>query len=168
MSERGKKIFLGICIIIPFVLYCAYYYSIMIKNAPCKFAEFESLTFKYWQGDRLINQYESKTGIYKYVNDQDSMITSKVKLNKDDLLYLHRKAAEQGFWNFPDNITGLDSSSKTSRTPHYYIEYKYQHKTKKVLFDGTYNQDQKLKDAAKQLVLEISTVINDAEDRGKK
>ncbi|MGB4774197.1 MAG: hypothetical protein WBP45_03420 [Daejeonella sp.] len=166
MSERNKKIFLIICIVIPFILYCVYYYSVMVKNAPYKFSEFKSIKFKYGLGDSLINQYDSETGVYQYVNDHDSLIKTTVKLRKDDLLYLHRKAAEQGFWNFPDELSGIKKPGRSS--PHYYIEFNYQRKSKHVLFDGDYNSNIKLRDAAIQMAKEISTVINDAEDKHKK
>ena len=168
MSERGKKIFLAICIITPFLLYCVYYYSIMIKNAPYKFSEFKSLTFKYGLGDSLINQYDSKTGNFQYVNERDSLIKTNIKLSKDDLLYLHRKAAEQGFWNFPEELSGANNPNRSKNSPHYYIEFNYQRKSKHVLFDADYNSNVKLRDAAAQMAKEISTVISDAQDKAKK
>ena len=168
MTDRSKKIFLAICIITPFLLYCFYYYGIMIKNAPYKFSEFESITFKYGLGDSLVNQYNSKSGEYQFLNSRDSLVKTNLKLSKDDLLYLHRKAAEQGFWNFPEVFSGSNTSGGSSKAPHYYIEYKYKNKSKHVLFDAAYNDKPKLGDAARQLVKEITTVINDAQDRGSK
>ncbi len=165
MSDRGKKIFLGVCIIAPFLIYMVYYYSIMVKNAPYRFTDFESLTFKYGLGDSLVNQYDSKTGYYQYVNSRDSLVKTKVKLRKDDLLYLHRKAAELGFWNFPENIEGDSENGKAANTPHYYLEYKYKNKTKHILFDVAYRDDPKLNDAAKTLITEVSNMINDVRDR---
>lgn len=168
MSERGKKIFLAICIITPFLLYCVYYYSIMVKNAPYRFSDFESITFKYGLGDSLINQYNSKTGDYQYVDSRDSLIKVKVRLRKDDLLYLHRKAAELGFWNFPDEISGEDMPGRSLNSPHYYIEYKYKDKTKHILYDAQNSENPKLNDAAKSLITEISNMINDTRDRDLK
>ncbi|MFA6946348.1 MAG: hypothetical protein WC220_10660, partial [Pedobacter sp.] len=140
MSDRGKKIFLAICIITPFLLYTVYYYSIMVKNAPYRFSDFESITFKYGLGDSMINQYYSKTGEFQYVNQDDSLVKTTVKLKKDDLLYLHRKAAELGFWNFPDELSGENNPDRSKNSPRYYIEFKYKDKTKHVLYDISYNQ----------------------------
>ncbi|HEY1009468.1 MAG TPA: hypothetical protein VGE58_05130, partial [Daejeonella sp.] len=78
----------------------------MVKNAPYRFSDFDSITFRYGLGDSLINTYSSKTGDYQYINSRDSLVKETVKLRKDDLLYLHRKAAELGFWNFPREISG--------------------------------------------------------------
>jgi hypothetical protein len=164
MTNKSKKIFLALSVIVPFMLYCFYYYGMMVKNAPYKFSEFESLTFKYGPGDSLINQYESKTHHYQFVTKADSLVKKKVKLTKDDLLYLHRKAAQLGFWDFPSEVTNTEESSNPS-SPRYYIELKYQRKTKKVLFDSDYNGDPKLKDAVRLLIEEIDRTISDAEDR---
>ncbi len=168
MSDRFKKIFLALSIIVPFLLYCIYYYAGMIKNAPYKFTEFESLTFKYGLDDSLINQYDSKTGNYQYVNDRDSLVKAHVKISKDDLLYLHRKAADLGFWDFPEQIIPSDKTAKTSKSPRYYLEFKYKRKTKHILFDLNYTDDPKLKDAARVLIEQVNRTINDAEDRGRK
>src|SRR5690606_14835823 len=92
MSDRSKKIFLVICIIVPFLLYCFYYYSQMFKKAPFRFSDFESVVLKYGEGNDLINQFDSETGQYQYVNTRDSLVTDTVRLRKDDLQYLHGKA----------------------------------------------------------------------------
>src|ERR1700761_1992597 len=98
--KRLKKIFLALSLAIPFLIYCVYYYSIMIGNAPYRFSDFQSFSFQYGTGDSLINKYDSKTGDYQYLNDHDSLIKKHLKLNSNELLYLHKKAAYWGFWNF--------------------------------------------------------------------
>lgn len=165
MSDRAKKIFLAICIITPFILYTVYYYSIMVKNAPYRFADFESITLNYGLGDSLINRFNSKTGDYQFLNTRDSLIKTNVKLKKDDLLYLHRKAAELGFWNFPEEITADDDTQRSVNAPHYYLEFKYKEKSKHILFDAEYTEDPKLRDAAKQLITEVSNMISEARER---
>ncbi|HET8830000.1 MAG TPA: hypothetical protein VFM79_11700, partial [Pelobium sp.] len=148
---------------VPFALYCIYYYSIMIKNAPYKFTEFENITLKAGAGGSLDKTFSSKTGEYQYLNTQDSLIKQHVKLSKDDLLYLHRKAADLGFWNMPQDMIG-DTSGKS---PRYVIEYNYQRKNKIIEIDGAYNGDPKLKDAALELIKTINKTIELAADRTK-
>lgn len=164
MSDRGKKIFLALSIAVPFLIYCVYYYGMMVKNAPYKFSEFESLTFKYGLGDSLINRYDSKTGHYQYLNERDSLVKKRVKLTKDDLLYLHRKAAEYGFWDYPSELNGPELA-KGQSSPHYYLEFRYKRKTKKIMFDLNYNGNPKLKDAVRELIEIVSKTINTAEAR---
>ncbi len=167
MSDRSKKIFLAFSIIVPFMLYCVYYYGMMIGNAPFKFSEFESIDFKYGEGNNLNNNYNSKTGKYQYVNNHDLLVVKTVRLTQDDLLYLHRKAAELGFWDFPKEILGDSSRKEIKNSLHYYIAFHYKRKSKIVLFDTAYNDDPKLRDAAAQVVKEIQQRLADAEDRSK-
>lgn len=168
MSDRSKKIFLAIAIVLPFLVYCVYYYGVMIKNAPYKFTEFESITLKYGAGEGLVNQYDSKTGRYAYLDDHDSLVVKKIRLNKDDLLYLHRKAVTLGFWDFPEQLTGPNAVDRHSNVPIYYLEYNYKRKSKKLRFDADFNGDPKLKEAAKLLLEEVQKTLKDAEDRSTK
>lgn len=169
MSDKAKKVFLTLTIVVPFLLYCIYYYSRMLKNAPYKFTEFKSFVIKYGDGDSLVNQYNSLTGEYQYLNKHDSLIKTNLLLTKDDLLYLHRKAADLGFWDFPSYELNSDTTKFAGhKPPRYYIEFNYQRKSKKVLFDASFDGDSRLKDANVDLIKEIMTVLADAEDRKKK
>lgn len=162
MSDKAKKIFLAITIIVPFVLYCTYYYGKMIKNAPYKFAEFEYLELKAGIGNHYEKTYNSKTQVYQYVNLNDSLVNRKVKLSKDDLLYLHRKAAELGFWDWPSNML-----SNKEDSPRYYLEFVYQRKKKVIELDADFNENPKLKDAALQLIKTVEKTIEEADARMK-
>lgn len=154
-------------IVVPFMLYCVYYYSHMIGNAPYKFTEFVSLDFKYGLGNNLINTYNSKTGRYQYVNNHDSLVVKRVILNKDDLLFLHGKAAELGFWDFPKEILGDTTGRNGRQSMHYDLAFHYQRKSKEVLIDEAYDQDLRLRDAAMQMVKLVQSRLADAEDRTK-
>jgi hypothetical protein len=46
----------------------------MIKNAPYRFKDFQSISFQFGEKDSLVNQYDSKTGDYQYLNKRDSLI----------------------------------------------------------------------------------------------
>ncbi|GAB3906435.1 hypothetical protein [Mucilaginibacter boryungensis] len=166
MSNTNKKIFLTLSITVPFLLYCIYYYGIMIKNAPYKFAEFDHISIQYGTGDSLLNKYNSKTADYQFLNKRDSLIKKKLHLKHNDLLYLHRKAAELGFWDFPRNETFTGDTTKTSnpKVPRYIIEFGYKRKTKRVIFDANFDGNPKLKDANMQLIKEILGVINTADE----
>jgi hypothetical protein len=162
-SKRFKKVFLGFCIAIPFLVYCVYYYSIMIGNAPYRFSDFESFSIQYGTGDSMVNKYDSKTGDYQYLTDHDSLIKKHLVLNSDQLLYLHRKAAYWGFWNFPTVELNDSAKAKGINAPHYLIQFNYKHKSKKVLFDAAFDGDIKLRDANQGMIAEIEKVLNEAE-----
>jgi hypothetical protein len=169
MSSRAKKIFLILCIVVPFLFYCVYYYGMILKDAPFKFKEFKSFVIQYGTGDSLINKYNSATGEYQYVNKRDSLIKVNMRLTNSDLLVLHRKAAELGFWDFPADERNTDTTHLNgNKPPRYIIEFNYLHKSKKVIYDANFVGPQKLEDANQQMVKEIQSVLSGAEARQKK
>ncbi|RYY37313.1 MAG: hypothetical protein EOP46_03195 [Sphingobacteriaceae bacterium] len=167
MSSGRKKIFFALSIIVPFLLYCGYYYGMMVKNAPYKFAEFKSIVFEYGNGDSLVNKYNSATRNYQFVNSRDSLIKMKLFVSKDELLYLHRKAAELGFWDFPANQINTPGKIEPN-VPHFKIQYNYLRKSKTVIFASNFEGPEPLVDANKRLIKEIQRILNDAEVRSKK
>jgi hypothetical protein len=70
-----------------------------------------------------------------------------------------------GFWDMPEVLSGKGKADYNKNSPHYYLEFKYKRKSKHVLFDTEYNEKQNIKDAARQLIEEVTKTINDAEDR---
>lgn len=164
MSDRTKKIFLAICIVLPFLLYCFYYYSQMFKNAPFRFADFESIVLKYGEGEDLVNQFDSKTGRYQFVNTQDSMVVDTVRLRKDDVQYLHGKATQLGFWNLPDDMTS-GKSDETKPVARFYLQFNYKEKSKEVTFDADFDGNTKMRDVARTMVDEAMRIVNDARVR---
>jgi hypothetical protein len=91
-------------------------------------------------------------------------------LTKDNLLYLHRKAADLGFWDFPAVELNSDTNKLYNglKPPRFYIEFNYERKSKKVLFDASFDGDARLKDANEHLITEIKHVLADAQDRQQK
>lgn len=168
MSILSKKIFLAICIIIPFVLYCVYYYGHMVKNAPFRFSDFQSLEFSYGSIGHMDNRLNSATGEFQYLNSHDSVIQGKLRLRKDDLLYVHRKAMEYGFWNFPDDMTSIGTDIDSAKSVRFFLKLNYEEKSKEVLFDSQYDGDPRLKDAAVAMIQEMRRVLSDAEDKMQK
>jgi len=145
------------------------YYGQIFKPSPYDFSEFKSIVFKYGEGDSLVNQYNSATGEYQYLNRQNILVKTRLYLTHNDLLYLHRKAAEVGFWDFPAKLLNTDTTNTNGAKPfEYRIELNYQHKTKTVLFDANYNGSPQLADANRLLIQEIQSVISEADDRQKK
>jgi len=169
MSNRGKKIFIIVSIVIPFLIYCVIYYTPILRNAPFKSAEFVSLNYKWGVGKTLDNSYNSATGEYQYLNDKDSLVKTNVKLRKDDIIYLHNKATQIGFWNFPELIANKTVDTTNAKVLRYELEFKYQHTSKKVVYLSDYQEIPKLRDLAVQMKTLVEQTINSAEERyGKK
>ncbi len=167
MSDRSKKIFLAVCIIVPFFLYCYYYYSTMLRNAPFRFSDFESIVLKYGEGEELPNQFDTRTGIFQYLNTRDSLVYDTLRLRNDDLLYLHRKAAELGFWNLPEDMTTPPDTSRADDIPRFYLEFNYKEKSKIVTLDADFEAPEKMKGTAKSVIDEVRRVISDVRDRSQ-
>jgi len=165
MNKNLKKVFLGISIALPFLIYCVYYYSMMIRNAPYKFSEFQSIKFEYGTDDSLLNKWDSRTGEYQYLDAHDSLIKKHIHIRNDDLLYLHRKAAELGFWNFPNREVNDFLKVRGIKSTHYVMQFNYKRKSKTVVFDEAFDGDPKLKDANEQMIKIIEKVLADEENK---
>ncbi|WP_245153205.1 hypothetical protein [Sphingobacterium sp. CZ-2] len=163
MSDRSKKIFLALSIIVPFMLYCVFYYSNMIKNAPFRFTDFESLELTYGFPDSMLNYYNSKTHQYNYLTKEGQLVKDTLTLKKDELLYLHRKAQEFGFWNVDnDMITPEEGRKQGQRVARYKLTFTYKEKSKTVTMDADYPGNPKMVEAARTTVDEVLRMLASA------
>ncbi len=165
MNHKVKIIFLSLTIVVPFLIYCIVYYTPIINNAPFKYAEFVSMEVKWGLGNNLENSYNSATGEYHYMNPKDSLIKKTVKLRKNDIVYLHSKANELGFWNLPDTIKNAGTNAKTDSGLRYVMTMNYKRKSKTVVFFANYNIVPKLRDVAEQSKKLLLNTVNTAEER---
>ena len=168
MTSRGKKIFLASTIIIPFLIYCIVYYAPIIRNAPFKAKEFVSLEYKWGAGNNLENSYNSATGEYKYYNNNDSLIITKIELNDRDKKFLDSNADEQGFWNLPDIVANTEGDLQNSKAPRYFMKFNYQKKSKEVTYLSDFNGNPKMRGAAAQMQKVIEQRLIDLEEKAKK
>jgi hypothetical protein len=144
-------------------------YQQMFKPLPYDFSEFKSIVFEYGENDSLVNQYNSATGEYQYLDRSNSLIKTHLYLTATDLLYLHRKAAESGFWDFPSKEINTDTTNNNGVKPtEYLVELNYQHKTKKVLFSTNYEGPPELIEANRLFIKEIQDILSQAGERQKK
>jgi ribonuclease BN (tRNA processing enzyme) len=168
MSTKGKKIFLLLTVVLPFLAYCYFYYQPILKNAPFRSDEFVSFQYKWGVGAELANSYDSATGEYQYLNKKDSLVRTNVKLRQNDIIYLHNKANELGFWNFPDVIANAGTTVKNSKVLRYEFVFNYKRKTKKVVYLTDYSDIPKLSTVAGQMKTLVQQTIDDAEERYSK
>jgi hypothetical protein len=168
MSTNAKRIFLLLTIVVPFLAYCIIYYTPIIRNAPFRSNEFVSFTYKWGMGNDLVNSYNSATGEYQYLDKRDSLIKTNVKLRQNDIIYLHNKANELGYWNFPDVIANAGTDLNKSKVLRYVFQFNYKRKSKKVIFVTDFNDIPKLGDVAGQMRTLVENTINDAQERYNK
>lgn len=165
MSKRFKTIFLSVTVVLPFLMYCYFYYKPIFENAPYRADEFVSIDINWGTGPKLENSYNSATGKYQYLNPSDSLITTVVKLKKDDMLFIHGKASELGFWNFPEIISNTNEDPAKSPAPRYVMTMHYKRKSKTVTYVSDYKEVPKLKNLAEQMQKLVINTVNTAEDR---
>ena len=168
MSTRAKQIFLFLTIVVPFLGYCIIYYTPILRNAPFRSDEFVSFQFQWGAGNDMPNIYDSATGRYEYLDRNDSLIKTNVKLRPNDISYLHNKMNELGYWNFPELIANADTDLKKSKVLRYVFTFNYKRKTKKVIYLTDYNDIPKLATVAGQMKTLVEQTINDAEERYSK
>src|SRR5690606_22165435 len=112
---------------------------------------------QYGLRDSMLNSYNSATQDYQYHNRENEIVKKKLKLTSDDLLFLHRKAMEMGFWNVDDDMTTSRTDSLEGRAvPRYILEYKYKEKGETVTMDADYPGNPKMMDAP---ITTIETVL---------
>lgn len=163
MSPRSKKIFLSLSVIVPFIIYAAYYYAPFIRNAPFKERDFVSLEYKWGVGAQLENSYNSATGEFSYVNKNDSVVTRNIQLTIRDIKYLDSIADVQGFWNLPSIIADSDKQFKDTRNLRYVIKFNYKKKSKEVIYLPSFSGNEKMKGAASKMQKEIELTLIDKE-----
>ncbi|NGM62899.1 hypothetical protein G5B30_13385 [Sphingobacterium sp. SGG-5] len=138
----------------------------MIKNAPFRFADFESIEITYGTPDEMVNTYNSKTRLYQYLTKDDKLVRDTLKMRDDDLLYLHRKAQELGFWNVDNDMTTPRKDASEGRdVPRFILKYTYKEKSKEVTLDADYQGHPKMKEAAKSTIDAVMTMLAEVKAR---
>ncbi len=170
----GNKFFLWAGLVILVVFFFAArqpltdYINTVFKPDPYDFSDLKSMVFKFGVKDSLLNQYDSATGEYQYLDRRDSLIKKHLYLNRNELLYLHRKATELGFWDFPVNEVNNDTANTNGEKPvEYLMQFNYRQKSKQVVFSANYDGPSGVVQKNLELIGEIESVLKGAEERAK-
>jgi len=138
------------------------YYVIGLKKAPYAVASFESFTYKWGNGTVLENSYSSANGAYQYLNKRDSLIKTQVKLRANEIIFIHNRINELGFWSLP-NLIGKPSSNP--KAPVYELQFNYNEKSKKIIIYSDFEGNPTLIDSAMHIQQVVQQVIDEAEAR---
>jgi len=141
------------------------YYLINLKRGPFEPSTFVSLSYKWGVGDTLVNSYNSVTGDYQYLDNKDSLVRTKVKLNANNIIFLHSRANEIDLWTLPDVIANPNANLKSDKVLRYEMVFNYEQKTKKIIFMTDYDENINIATAAEKLQQLIVQTIEDAEAR---
>lgn len=160
-SFKGRKLFLILSVVIPFLVYSAFYYAPYIRNAPYKAKEFVSLSYRWGLGQTLDNSYDSATGLYSYINQSDSLVQKKINLSPKDIHYLDSIAHVQGFFNLPELMANSAEDLNNPKLLRYELTFNYQKKSKKVVFFANFNGKDRMKSAFSVVRKEIEMTLAD-------
>lgn len=166
--ELKKKLSLIATFAVILIVGIGGYYLINLKQGPYPASSFVSLTYKWGVGDTLANSYNSATGEYQYLNNKDSLVTTKVKLNANHIIFIHSKANELDLWKLPDVIANPKANLKSDKVLRYEMTFYYEGKTKKIIYLTDYDENVTIAAEAEQLQKVIAQTINEAEDRYSK
>lgn len=107
------------------------YFLMKFKQGPYPASSFVSVQYRWGDGDTLRNSYNSITGDYQFLDSRDSLIKEKVRLNANNMLFLHSRAVEAGLWELPAVIGKVDTNSHSALR--YELVFNYEQKTKKIV-----------------------------------
>lgn len=138
------------------------YYMISLKKAPYDVADFDSFVYKWGIGPVLENSYSSINGDYQYLDNRDSLIKTKVKLRANDMIFIHNKINELGFWNLPSTI---GKPNRNNKSLVFELQFKYKKKSKKITIYGDLDDNPGVLDSAIQIKNVLQKAIDEAEAR---
>lgn len=138
------------------------YYVIGLKKAPYSVANLESFTCKWGTSNHFVNSYSSITGDYFYLSNRDSLIKTNIKLRSNELIFIHNKINELGFWNLPSII---GTKKPNSNAPIYEVQFNYKERSKKLTIYSDFEENPLLLDSAMHVVTTVQQVIDEAESR---
>jgi AAA15 family ATPase/GTPase len=165
MTPRGKKIFIVLTVVVPFLIYSIVYYQEKFRYANFKAKDFVSFEYKWGVGENLENSYNSATGTFKYHDVSDSVVEKKLKLTTADFKYLDSIADVQGFWNLPPILANSEADLKNPKILRYDMKFVYKHGEQSVLFLFNYDITERKRSAAAQMQKEIEKLLTEAEKR---
>jgi len=165
LSRIKKNISFIATVVVVIFISIAGYFVINKQKGPFSASELVSIEYKWGLGDSLVNVYNSATGNYQYLDNKDSLITKKLKLRANNIIFIHSKANELDLWTLPNVIANKNANLKTDQTLRYEIIFNYETKVKKIVFLTNYDEDMEVLDRVSQLQKTIKSTIDEVEDR---
>ena len=139
------------------------YYLINLKQGRYPVSSFVSVSYKWGVGDTLVNTYDSQTEEYSYLDNRDSLHHTKVKLNANNVIFLHNKANEVGLWELPE-VIGSKSNNPKDTVLRYEMIFRYEQQTKKITY-YTNSENADLSYKASKLQQILAQTIEEASQR---
>ncbi len=156
-----RKLFVVFSIVVPFIVYCVYYYSSLIHHAPFRYDQFKKIeyrTFRYGKPRTVIN---SETGEFTYYNRKDSLIHTHIVLSPAAMKDIHEKMRDILFWDIP-LLAGDSTQKHRNDVPLVYIKVDYLRASKRVWWQKNYFADLTLDGRMGEITKFIDAKANEA------
>ncbi|RZL42265.1 MAG: hypothetical protein EOO93_29025 [Pedobacter sp.] len=161
-AKIGKTISI---IAVLFLLIVGGFYIMKVRSGGRKAAAFVSLSYKWGVGDTLQNSYDSKTGEYQFLDQNDKLIREKFLLRTNNVIFMHSKINEQDLLNIPDTVANALANIKDPKVLRYEFKFVYDDTTKNIIYFTNYDKDPIIAAKANALQMVVQQVITEAEER---
>jgi len=155
MSDRFKRIYLFIMVVVPFVAYCGYYYWEMIRKAPFRFEDFRTIKVDYQAPDGRNTHLDVGAGAVAYALPQQGTMRDTVPFSREELQEFHRNLYTNNFFEMPHEMQ--NEGSADPMTGVYTIEAVYAAKQYKVTYETNYRGDRRYKDKVERIISYIES-----------
>lgn len=163
MSAKQKMV-MKLALVV-FIVVVGGYYITKLRSGGKKAISFVSLTYKWGVGNTLQNSYNSKTGEYQFLDQQDKLIKENFKLRTNNVIFLHSKINEQDLLNIPDIIANPSANLKDGRVLRYEFKFVYDDTVKNIIYLTNYDKDPLIANKASALQKTVQQIITEAEER---
>lgn len=157
MSDRFKKIYLIVMVVVPFLAYCGYYYYDMVRKAPFKFGEFRTVRVDFSAPDGRRTHIDIGEGTVVYTLPGKEPLRDTVSFSSDEQQELHRTLYTNNFFDMPHEMRN-EGSADTS-TGLYSIEAIYARKQYKVVYETNYRGERRYQDKIGRIIAYIETSV---------
>ena len=157
MSQRFKKIYLTVMVVVPFLAYCGYYYSEMIRKAPFSFDEFRTIQVDFKAPDGRETQIDVAGGTVAYTLPNGKVFRDTVSFNAAELQEFHRALYTNNFFELPHHMR--NEGSRDTTTGLYTIEAFYERKQYRVEYETNYRGERRHQDKVERVIAYIEANI---------
>lgn len=157
MSDRYKKIYLIVMVVVPFLIYCGYYYSEMIRKAPYKFGDFRTITIDFNAPDGRETHIDIGTGTVIYARPGEQPLKDTISFGAEELREFHRNLYTNNFFDMPHEMKNEGSTDPS--TGMYVIKAIYTGKQYKVVYETNYRGNKRYKDKLGRIIAYIESNV---------
>jgi len=157
MSQRFKKIYLTIMVVVPFLAYSGYYYYEMIRKAPFSFEGFRTILVDFQAPGGRATQIDVAGGTVAYTLPDGEIYRDTISFDAQELQEFHRALYTNNFFELPHRMQ--KEGSRDTTTGVYRIEAVYDRKQYRVVYETNYRGERRHKDKVERVIAYIESNV---------